>query len=754
MSTSVAVTENHDSCARLSKLLPLMMSSSATKEEQILMSDLTTEEEYSSMSNLLEEFTSISNIDKTWIFKSKSGLDSQAMFLISQPSLLTNKRKKFILSTHISKESNTYVNFQWAPFPIEMRGVCKIVPSPSGSKLLVVRETDSRSPTQFEIWSPSHMEKEFHIPQSVHGSMYTDGWDLGGWKGQGDFEDDWGESYTGKRQPALFVINTNSGEVRAVKGIEKSLSVGQVVWDPSDRNLVFVGWLSDRRKLGIKVCYNRPSALYVARAPNFESEANTHDHEKFSTEDMSAINLTHQSISSAVFPRFSPDGKFLVFFSGRSSVESGAHSCTKSLHRIEWPMDENKFKSVKIVDAVSSSVLIFFHALSMFTGRLKLYSLFYSIWSMKIPVVMSPEDGSFPGLYTPCVLHNPWLSDGHTMIIPSVWGSRQVILSVNVMSAQVSRISPADSDFSWNVLALDGDYVVAVSSTPVDVPQIKYGYLVNKATKNDTWRWLNVTSPIFRCTEKVRSSLSNLQFTIINIPVKDVCDSLTKGIICHFDVADDSMTFWQGSLGFGEESLRSLTGNFGSQDVNDVLIGIDHVIDMGLTSPFKNTLFGGSHGGFLTTHLIGQAPDSFVAAAVKNPVCNLALMACTSDIPDWCYVGAYGSEAKNIFTEAPSHSVLQQVSYFTYLKAKWEFDDLSLQVKTPTFFLLGADDRRVPYYNGLQYARALRERGVDCKIIVFPNHRHAIRRPQSDFECYINIALRFKKYCKENLLCS
>lgn len=70
-----------------------------------------------------------------------------------------------------------------------------------------------------------------------------------------------------------------SGEVRDVKGIQKSLSVGQVVWDPSDQYLVFVGWLSNRRKLGIKVCYNRPSALYVARAPNFESEANAHDHE-------------------------------------------------------------------------------------------------------------------------------------------------------------------------------------------------------------------------------------------------------------------------------------------------------------------------------------------------------------------------------------------------------------------------------------------------------------------------------------------
>lgn len=68
----------------------------------------------------------------------------------------------------------------------------------------------------------------------------------------------------------------DSGEVQAVKGIEKSLSVGQVLWAPSTKGvhqyLVFVGWSYDTRKLGIKYCYNRPCALYAVRAPLFESE--------------------------------------------------------------------------------------------------------------------------------------------------------------------------------------------------------------------------------------------------------------------------------------------------------------------------------------------------------------------------------------------------------------------------------------------------------------------------------------------------
>lgn len=98
------------------------------------------------------------------------------MFSISQPDLLANKRRKFILSATIFKESNGSVRFQWVPFPIEMYGVSIMVPSPSGSKLLVVRNPESEGPCRFEIWSPSYVEKEFHVAQSVHGSVYTDGW--------------------------------------------------------------------------------------------------------------------------------------------------------------------------------------------------------------------------------------------------------------------------------------------------------------------------------------------------------------------------------------------------------------------------------------------------------------------------------------------------------------------------------------------------------------------------------------------------
>src|SRR4051812_12299345 len=114
-------------------------------------------------------------------------------------------------------------------------------------------------------------------------------------------------------------------------------------------------------------------------------------------------------------------------------------------------------------------------------------------------------------------------------------------------------------------------------------------------------------------------------------------------------------------------------------------MALDYVINEGLIDASKVAVVGISHGGFLTTHLIGQvgilqsskherhllltlfflflgvtchlalflqAPDRFAVAAARNPVCNLSLMIGTTDIPDWCYAVACGTEAKHLASES------------------------------------------------------------------------------------------------------
>lgn len=44
----------------------------------------------------------------------------------------------------------------------------------------------------------------------------------------------------------------------------------------------------------------------------------------------------------------------------------------------------------------------------------------------------------------------------------------------------------------------------------------------------------------------------------------------------------------------------------------DVLAAVDEVIRSGLADPTKIAVLGGSHGGFLASHLIGQVKDFFL----------------------------------------------------------------------------------------------------------------------------------------------
>jgi acylaminoacyl-peptidase len=66
---------------------------------------------------------------------------------------------------------------------------------------------------------------------------------------------------------------------------------------------------------------------------------------------------------------------------------------------------------------------------------------------------------------------------------------------------------------------------------------------------------------------------------------------------------------YRGSVGTGQESVEFLPGRIGTSDVKDVHLAVVEALkQFPFLNPDKMVLFGGSHGGFLVTHLSGQFP--------------------------------------------------------------------------------------------------------------------------------------------------
>lgn len=112
--------------------------------------------------------------------------------------------------------------------------------------------------------------------------------------------------------------------------------------------------------------------------------------------------------------------------------------------------------------------------------------------------------------------------------------------------------------------------------------------------------------------------------------------------------------------------METLPGRIGRQDVFDVFAATESLLSVSagnaaaaptwsvlepavvlpsgpLVDSARIGVMGGSHGGFLTAHCIGQKPNFFKAAVLRNPVTNVLSNSTTSDIGDWCVIEGCGS---------------------------------------------------------------------------------------------------------------
>uniref|UniRef100_A0A3Q3BLE7 Acylamino-acid-releasing enzyme n=1 Tax=Kryptolebias marmoratus TaxID=37003 RepID=A0A3Q3BLE7_KRYMA len=517
------------------------------------------------------------------------------------------------------------------------------------------------------------------------------------------YHEDWGEALVSKSHPVLCVLDIEGDNVSVLEGVPDDISPGQAFWAPGDTGVVFVGWWHEPFRHGLKYCPNRRSSLFYVDLTGGKCEQLS-------------------SGTSAVYsPRLSPDQCRIVYL--ECSVYGAHMQCSK----------------------------------------LCMYDWYTKKTSVVVDVVSRPREDGFTGIYSSQLSPRCWSADSQRVIVASPQRSRKNLLVVDINTGSITSLTAKSDIGNWCLLNIERDLMVVSCSSPNFPPSLRVGFLPGRDSQDEVvwvhleesqsmpeidWQIMTFTPP----PEQENSQYPGLDFEGLLLKPKEVKGDtklpliviphggphtvivaewlLSPSVLCRMGFAVLQVNY-RGSLGYGQDSILSLLGNVGAQDVKDVQFAAESVLRSSEFDVQKVAVSGGSHGGFLACHLIGQYPEFYKACVARNPVVNLASMIGSTDIPDWCMVEAGYDYSPDRLPDPAVWEQMLNKSPIKYIP----------QVKTPVLLTLGEDDKRVPNKQGIEYYKALKAKQIPVRLLWYPGNNHSLSKVDAESDGFMNIAL-------------
>ncbi len=168
---------------------------------------------------------------------------------------------------------------------------------------------------------------------------------------------------------------------------------------------------------------------------------------------------------------------------------------------------------------------------------------------------------------------------------------------------------------------------------------------------------------------------------------------------------------YRGSNGCGVAFAEANHGDMGGNDWTDIVAGIDRLVAEGIADPDRLGLVGWSYGGYMTMWGVTQT-GRFRAAVAGAGIANWHSFHGASDLHAW----------DSLFFEADPYDPQGIYAARSPIYA-------SHRVTTPTLVLHGLEDRVVPPDQGREFFRALKDRGVETQLVLYPGSGHGPHEP-------------------------
>ncbi len=174
---------------------------------------------------------------------------------------------------------------------------------------------------------------------------------------------------------------------------------------------------------------------------------------------------------------------------------------------------------------------------------------------------------------------------------------------------------------------------------------------------------------------------------------------------------------YHGSSGFGHAFRDSIMGRQGELELQDIEAGTDWLLAQRWADPQRFTATGGSYGGFLVAWMNGHLP-AWPVGRYRAYVCHAGVF----DRIATFSADSYPQRPKDL------HALYWQDMPKVLAQSPHNF---AAQMNTPTLVIHGAQDYRVPDCNGLAYYNTLKARGIDARLLWFPDENHWVLKPRN-----------------------
>lgn len=206
----------------------------------------------------------------------------------------------------------------------------------------------------------------------------------------------------------------------------------------------------------------------------------------------------------------------------------------------------------------------------------------------------------------------------------------------------------------------------------------------------------------------------------------------------QFAAAKDYFVFmpnYRASSGRGVEFTMAGFGDLAGKEFEDVIDGIDFLIQKGFVDKNKVGIGGGSYGGYFSAWAATKYTDRFAASVVFVGISNQISKRNTTDIPYEDYYVHWG------FWTHENEQLVWERSPVRYAH----------QSKTPTLILHGKEDPRVHPSQSLELYRALKLHGkAPIRLVFYPGQGHGNSKNTSRYDFLVRTLEWFDYYLKSD----